>query len=68
MHARMIKALKFLLVEVLNFVNEKGHSAFTIFGRFADGHEEIRQVDFQVAAVGRTLFGFDVQAERHFAH
>jgi two-component SAPR family response regulator len=40
----------------------------TVLGGFADGHEEIGQIDFQITAVGGNLLLIDVQADCEFAH
>jgi len=56
-----------LVVEVLDFINEQGHGRFSFLSGFGHGDKEIGQIDFQIAAVGHSLFGLDVQADTHLA-
>jgi hypothetical protein len=55
---------EFLLAEVLKLVDEDRHGTLAILSRFADGNEERRQVNLQIAAISTPLFGFDIQTER----
>ncbi len=59
---------QFLLVEILNLINEDGHGYCSLLGCFAYGDEEVRKVNFQIATIRRALFGFDIQSYGDIPH
>ena len=56
---------KFLLVEVLYLIDQDRDRALPFFGRFAHCNEEIRQIDFKITAVSRSLFPVDIESDAH---
>jgi hypothetical protein len=53
--------------EVLDLVDQDGHRHAPLRRSFAYRHEQVGQVHFQVAAVGRARIGLDVEADVEIA-